>query len=957
MSGLIETANDALLAGDFARAEAFYREALTDEADVNVEARFGLALSCFQQFRFQEAKTLLLGLSEQASFPDITLWLLESLFMLGEHEEVLDKALEEFRRTGVVELAAVAVRAARLAGDWNKVKLIIDEVMQEDVASTYFLAEALLFQIDCPAGNPQMAVDNLRAMHQGSPEDVHLAYALVYALIRQGKPEEAAALLASHSPVGAMCAVHDAYAAWLALLAGDAAGAEIAIAEVAANIPHHPLSSLVQGYAYMARHAYVRSAQAFSKLLNAYEGMYRESRVLAEMLMHKLQNYPMAFNAYSKVLAVDGGNFDDFLNIAWVAFHTERLDVAEKFVNAANVLLGSGVEGRAALAILASARGQFASMLEMAGSGVSGRGVFYLYLRGIVHAAKAEYGKAQHFLKQALQDFPDDVLLTKALVDVYLNQSRWDDALAVGELVLKNLPREFELRSQMIRACLVKRDHLRLEAHENLMFRYCIDKYEVWLWEKLQDEDVQAGTVALYMKLAVNAIEQGCNFRFDDKAERAYFGFLPKVKQEDRTVLVFLYFRLLMVQERFDDCFKLIETDEQLQALPEMDVWRARLFVLTEQYELAEACAQKILEQSDDIVAYDLMAYVYGYLGVDKEHVEALYDLALSRYPDNDSLMWNYAHYLTSIGDCQAADQYIDAGLRLGARQPARQFMMPMWNGESLQGKTIFIWREQGIGDELYMSMYYGEVIKRASTDGGFVKIECSDRLLTLLRRSYPQALISPEAMNDDMTRTDFDYHLPGFSLRKHFQKEYRYPAPLVRHLAPRADLQEMWRLRLAGLGDGLKIGICWHSSLQDAARKPHYAGLEDLAPLMALPGVHWINLNYSGYREDVVEIDKRYSVAMHVWDDLDLKNDFEGMAALTAELDLVISAASCPGVLARCLGRPTWYFGFGAESPQSEPTERHTVNYPALTWRKHYTESYRDVFARMASRIAALPA
>lgn len=950
----IERANNFLLAGDFQLAEILYKKVLADEKRGG-EAKFGLALSLFQQFRFHEAKEIFLDLSKDISNQEIEFWMLECFFMLGEHEKILCEALDKFRNTGFVELAAIAVRSERLGGNWNQAKLVVEEVLHEDVASSYFLSEALLLQIDCPMGDSKLAIKTLSAMHDNSPGDDYFTSALIYALIRQGEVCKAKKLLLAWRPIGVVCAIHDAYLAWLSLLAGDVVGAEVLCTKIMKKIPHHPLANLIEGYVHMEGHSYIRSAKSFSKLLNAYEGMYRESRVLAEMLMNKLHNYPMAFNAYSKVLAVDGGRQDDFFSIAWIAFHTERLDAAEKYINAANILFGHSVDGDAALAVLASASGQFVDMLKVVYSGYSGNGVFYLYLCGIFYAAKSEYEKAKFFLLKALKYFPDDLLLVKALVDIYLAQSLWNDALETGEPVLIKVPHEFELRSQMIRACLMKQDYLRLEAHENLMFRYCIDKYEPWLWGKLQEQNVQAGTVALYMNLAVKAIEQVCNFRFDEKAEKIYLKFIPKIKEE-RAVLVFLYFRLLMAQERFDDCFELIESDEDLRTLPEIDVWRARVFVLMGKYELAEACASKVLLSTNDIVAYDLMAYVYGFLGFNKSKIEALYNQALALYPNNDSLMWNYAHYLTSVGDCRAADLYIDAGLRLGARQPARQFMMPMWAGESLHGKTILVWREQGIGDELYMSMYYGDLIKRALAEGGLVKIECSDRLLTLMRRSYPQALINVESMNDDMTRTDFDYHLPSFSLRKHFQNEYVYPAPLVRHLLPQKKLQEIWRFRLAGLGDGLKIGICWHSSLLDASRKPHYAELEDLAPLMALQRVHWINLNYSGYREDAVQVRNRYGVVMHVWDDLDLKNDFEGMAALTSELDLVISAASSPGVLARCLGCRTWYFGFGSEHPDCEPTEAHTINYPALTWRKHHSETYQDLFRRMAIRIQTFP-
>ena len=123
----------------------------------------------------------------------------------------------------------------------------------------------------------------------------------------------------------------------------------------------------------------------------------------------------------------------------------------------------------------------------------------------------------------------------------------------------------------------------------------------------------------------------------------------------------------------------------------------------------------------------------------------------------------------------------------------------------------------------------------------------------------------------------------------------------------PRLD---RWRGRVAALGAGLKVGIAWRSQSMEGERKAAYVTLDAFAPLFALPGVVFVNLQYGECAAEIAAAEERFGVTIRRWDDLDLKDDFEAAAALTGNLDIVITPAVSSGELAGALGVPVWKFG-----------------------------------------------
>ncbi|AWK85853.1 tetratricopeptide repeat protein [Azospirillum thermophilum] len=238
-----------------------------------------------------------------------------------------------------------------------------------------------------------------------------------------------------------------------------------------------------------------------------------------------------------------------------------------------------------------------------------------------------------------------------------------------------------------------------------------------------------------------------------------------------------------------------------------------------------------------------------------------------------------------------------------GARQPG----VPLWRGERLDRRRILVSREQGIGDEVMFAGCLPDLIARA----GHVVVECDPRFVPLFGRSFPQATIRPAPDRQDEPAEGVDLHIPIGSLPRRLRRSLAaFPSREAGYLRAAPQRVALWRDRLAALGPGLKVGVAWRSGLLTAERMPDYTRLEDWGPVLAIPGVHFVTLQYGDCAAELEAARRRFGTAPAVWDDLDLRNDLEGAAALTAALDLVIAPAVSTGELAGALGVPVWRFG-----------------------------------------------
>lgn len=225
------------------------------------------------------------------------------------------------------------------------------------------------------------------------------------------------------------------------------------------------------------------------------------------------------------------------------------------------------------------------------------------------------------------------------------------------------------------------------------------------------------------------------------------------------------------------------------------------------------------------------------------------------------------------------------------------------WSGESLDGKTLGVLAEQGLGDELRFANMYNDAIDKAEK----CIIECDQRLIPLFARSFPTAkfverthLLPPE-----FSSSNVDYIATAADMALHLRSDIADFPQQPGYLIVDETRKQSLHNELSELGDFPKIGICWRSMLVNYERSEAYSALEEWAPLLRRDDIVLVNLQYDDCTEELARIKKQLGVSIHNTD-IDLKNDIDGTAALIASLDIVISAPTAIAALAGAVGTPT---------------------------------------------------
>jgi hypothetical protein len=128
---------------------------------------------------------------------------------------------------------------------------------------------------------------------------------------------------------------------------------------------------------------------------------------------------------------------------------------------------------------------------------------------------------------------------------------------------------------------------------------------------------------------------------------------------------------------------------------------------------------------------------------------------------------------------------------------------------------------------------------------------------------------------------------------------------------------------------------------------------LSQWGPILTAPGVHFVNLQYGQCDEELREAGRLFGARIHVWDDMDLKDDQDGLATLIPALDLVVSALTALAQMAGAVGVPVWVLShLGAQGWWGLGTD-HCPWHPSVRlFPRGATEPWEPVIATVASEL-----
>ena len=279
-----------------------------------------------------------------------------------------------------------------------------------------------------------------------------------------------------------------------------------------------------------------------------------------------------------------------------------------------------------------------------------------------------------------------------------------------------------------------------------------------------------------------------------------------------------------------------------------------------------------------------------------KRHDEALasYDRAIALQPKFPEAHWNAASLRLLTGDFDRGwKEYEWRWQHKTMALARRDFAQQLWRGEPIEGKTILLHSEQGLGDAIQFCRYVPLVAAR----GAKVVLEVDKRLQELMTGLAGTA----QVLSAGDVLPEFDLHCPLLSLPRAFQTRVETIPSITPDLRAPAQKLMKWKSRLEAIR-GTRVGLIWSGNPAHHRDLVRSIDLNALLPLLDTEAT-FVSLQKDIRAADAITLARRNDI-VHIADEL---VDFSDTAAVMAQLDLIISVDTSTVHLAGALGCPVW--------------------------------------------------
>jgi len=246
---------------------------------------------------------------------------------------------------------------------------------------------------------------------------------------------------------------------------------------------------------------------------------------------------------------------------------------------------------------------------------------------------------------------------------------------------------------------------------------------------------------------------------------------------------------------------------------------------------------------------------------------------------------------------------------------------IPRWDGSAVDGEVL-LWAEQGVGDEVFFAAMLS-LLDRGKTR---FALSADNRLHPAFQRSLPGIRLVDSVTTRMSISGDFAAQAPIGDLA-HLLKadaerlsQRRYP-----YLFAGDERREQVASNTPVARGNIICGLSWRSGNKKVGAERSLQ-LLDLAQVLAIPGVSFVNLQYGDVSPDIEAVKQRLGVDIVRTEGLDVFGDIDGLLALIDVCDVVITIDNLTAHLAGALGKRAavliprggaqhWYWGNAPES------------------------------------------
>lgn len=292
---------------------------------------------------------------------------------------------------------------------------------------------------------------------------------------------------------------------------------------------------------------------------------------------------------------------------------------------------------------------------------------------------------------------------------------------------------------------------------------------------------------------------------------------------------------------------------------------------------------------------------------------------------------------------------------------PEPEWLQPEHSG---QGKTLIVYGEQGIGDELMAST----LLKTARQEFAEVIFECHPRLVNLHKAAHPGMRIFGTRKEthirwplDEKIRAD--YKAPIFDLAARYRPDlqsflqgWAADGPLLKADPTEAQQYRTWLRAFAGGRPIVALGT--RGGVPSTARQYRTIRPEQLEPLFTQTNALFVSVDYDDMSQFTLYCDQKFGPGRFLWRPSIVQHwDYDHTAALLAACDLTVTVCQSAFHLSAGLGLPTvglvpkrcaWRYAPVKDNPEL------SYWYPSPNVRlyRQQGDSWQDPITRATARI-----
>ncbi len=357
-------------------------------------------------------------------------------------------------------------------------------------------------------------------------------------------------------------------------------------------------------------------------------------------------------------------------------------------------------------------------------------------------------------------------------------------------------------------------------------------------------------------------------------------------------------------------------------------------------HDAIETLERALHSRCDLVAAHNYLGLQYSYAGDVKRALQH-FEQTLIIEPMHVHARFNRALALLKLG--RFREGWLEYEWRWKSTGMARPSIpLPRWDGSPLDGRSILIHTEQGLGDTIQFVRFLPEIKRLGAT----VWFACQKPLAKLLAGIQGVDHWMPI---DQPAPIAFDLYSPLMSLPALLgldrSEQYQVPAP---YLAADSTRIETWRDRLQRL-PGLKIGIGWQGSPTLIGDVWRSVSLKHFAPLANREGITLVSLQKHDAADHLAK--ENLSFPLITWDGLDNDGAFVDTVAIMQHLDLVITVDTALAHVAGAAGVPVWTLLSTASDWRWGIIGRDTPWYKSMRlFRQEKLGEWENVFTELAS-------